>query len=770
MSNLTLKSASHRSVFSLAGALSAACLYAALLGSLQATFGLFETRLPWWIGFGILGASWLTRKCKSATWIRLGVVACGCIVGFCFFDLLDGLLGLFNVVSEALGARLGRIFSQYAVSGKGVESACVFLGAGLALGCERLIRTRNSFVFTLVALGGAVLNLGMDAAAASPWIALFALSWLLTRLPDGLWSEDSPAGLRTFLGFALVAGAILCAAVFFLNRFEIPGAQRLHEAIQNGVEDARFGETDLPGGNFADLGSRTVSEEPMLEITMSQPESLYLRGFVGSKYHADGWNKASNLSLSDGSDLFFWLHRSDFYGQTQIAKLALLLDDAPNAEDSIEITVRHVGESRRFVYLPYELLSSSLLNARTFGDVDLNARSLTGAESYVLTVLPNQVKRVNALLSMLRAAESDSPSEALGDYLRCESHFNAYVYAHFLSISAEESDLIASLLGAADFGEDAHLDYGEAKQRILDFLNENIAYRETTPPRLDGGDFLNEFLNVNRSGYDVHYATAAAMMLRYFGIPARYVEGYLITPSDAESMQPGEPFLLRGERAHAWCEYYQDGVGWIPFEVAPPYLNLMERSDLSPSAASPQDSTAPEKSPDAAQENSLDMEEDFHDDFEDEEAPDDTPLPLGWIKPFAWAIAALLLILLFLLWFGARIADLRRRHSFRLKDRRKAVANLYAYLFVLMKEIYRWPDCVAPSGFCATVRADQGEDAAIKYEKMIKIGEAAAFDTREIAPDDFQFAYRYVCKSRKLLKKRSSLPRRLTLRYLRRLL
>ena len=46
---------------------------------------------------------------------------------------------------------------------------------------------------------------------------------------------------------------------------------------------------------------------------------------------------------------------------------------------------------------------------------------------------------------------------------------------------------------------------------------------------------LEEFL-VSKKGYDVQFATAATLMFRYYGIPARYVEGYLITPKDAKQM------------------------------------------------------------------------------------------------------------------------------------------------------------------------------------------------------------------------------------------
>ena len=74
-------------------------------------------------------------------------------------------------------------------------------------------------------------------------------------------------------------------------------------------------------------------------------------------------------------------------------------------------------------------------------------------------------------------------------------------------------------------------------------------------------------------------------MFRYFGIPARYVEGYLIKQTDAEKMRPGEPFTLTQKHAHAWAEYYIDGIGWLPFECTPGYIDDDDRfgsDDTSP--------------------------------------------------------------------------------------------------------------------------------------------------------------------------------------------
>ena len=78
----------------------------------------------------------------------------------------------------------------------------------------------------------------------------------------------------------------------------------------------------------------------------------------------------------------------------------------------------------------------------------------------------------------------------------------------------------------------------------------------------------------------MHFATAATLLFRYFGIPARYVEGYLITPEDASRIVSGEWFSVPRERVHAWTEIYIDGIGFVPLEVTPEFYGVMNEADM----------------------------------------------------------------------------------------------------------------------------------------------------------------------------------------------
>lgn len=98
---------------------------------------------------------------------------------------------------------------------------------------------------------------------------------------------------------------------------------------------------------------------------------------------------------------------------------------------------------------------------------------------------------------------------------------------------------------------------------VRDTLDEQLEYREDTVTYNGRNDFLRYIFEQSKCGYSLHYATAATLMLRYFGVPARYVEGYYLPGDEAADYASGENIILSEAHAHAWTEYYLDGVGWI---------------------------------------------------------------------------------------------------------------------------------------------------------------------------------------------------------------
>lgn len=81
----------------------------------------------------------------------------------------------------------------------------------------------------------------------------------------------------------------------------------------------------------------------------------------------------------------------------------------------------------------------------------------------------------------------------------------------------------------------------------------------------DASAFLEYFLLEGKEGFCNHFATAFVLLARAQGIPARYVQGYLV-PVDK-----GGPTVVTSGNAHAWPEVYVENVGWISFEPTPGY-------------------------------------------------------------------------------------------------------------------------------------------------------------------------------------------------------
>ena len=106
-------------------------------------------------------------------------------------------------------------------------------------------------------------------------------------------------------------------------------------------------------------------------------------------------------------------------------------------------------------------------------------------------------------------------------------------------------------------------------------MKTSITYNENPGSIPEDEDFAQWFFEDKKTGYDVQYAAAAVMMFRYYGIPSRYVEGYLLTPETVKEAGTAETVTVSQKYAHAWPEIYLDGMGWIPVEVTPKYENVM---------------------------------------------------------------------------------------------------------------------------------------------------------------------------------------------------
>lgn len=119
-------------------------------------------------------------------------------------------------------------------------------------------------------------------------------------------------------------------------------------------------------------------------------------------------------------------------------------------------------------------------------------------------------------------------------------------------------------------------------QAVADLVKNSATYDLNTQRMpFEESDFALWFLESSDTGYCVHFASAATVLLRAAGVPARYVSGYALTAT------AGQPVTVTAGQAHAWVEYFDSSWGWRVLEATPaaqgPETPATETTETEPS-------------------------------------------------------------------------------------------------------------------------------------------------------------------------------------------
>ncbi|WP_422485488.1 transglutaminase-like domain-containing protein [Gudongella sp. DL1XJH-153] len=114
---------------------------------------------------------------------------------------------------------------------------------------------------------------------------------------------------------------------------------------------------------------------------------------------------------------------------------------------------------------------------------------------------------------------------------------------------------------------------------IEEFLRNNYSYNLNVLHPPEGSDFVDHFLFDEEQGYCTYFASALTVMLRIEGIPARYVEGFIVGPASDDDIQE-----VLNSNAHTWVEAFIEPVGWMIFEPTPAYPLQARLIDYNPTS------------------------------------------------------------------------------------------------------------------------------------------------------------------------------------------
>jgi hypothetical protein len=513
--------------------------------------------------------------------------------------IVDGWNLTLNQICGGLEIHLGRIFPRYAVSvEEELYPLCATLFLVLPAALLGLIAgwTAGGRVVLLLLADALLLIVGiLGLYTPNLWTVLLLLvtAVALARRTTRRNNYSDGGGMIVWLAVVMAVLSAIAIIPAFMAGDGTAAADARRWTAEREIYHLRYEpeEQILTRGDLAALGDFTPDEtKTLMTLEMSEPTSVYLKGFVGERYVGDGWVSLPAAQKAESTTDFSWLHSRGFYGQNQIAELADML----NLESAlVKVDVDNLSAGSGYRYAPYELKTGDP-DENQIGDSELAAAGLHGERQYEYYMTNFSALNYEQLYAALSSAWADNEPEAV-TYLENENVYRDYAYANYLDVPEEAQAAINELLGGQEIPENVSFQY--AVQAVQACLNAALTYNET-PKAYEGGDFLTFLFEDSHEGYSVHYATAATLLFRSFGVPARYVEGYYVSPEQAAAAaESGEPIEVTEENAHAWVEIYRNGVGFVPFEVTPSSNSSddqnQQNQDNAGGAEEPQEQTNP---------------------------------------------------------------------------------------------------------------------------------------------------------------------------------
>lgn len=346
--------------------------------------------------------------------------------------------------------------------------------------------------------------------------------------------------------------------------------------------DARMG---IGQGEFGSQEEIRFSGERMLEVTLPPSgENVYLRTREYNFYAGNSWenndmyfNNYFNGSFADSGNAEKPQNFTPSILKNVENELSLYDVDTRTYEKLVtkyRITVRDFTESD-LPFAPYGAvfdtgtLETDIMPVKKGASVYEYEVYTTGNLQEFCALFPT-----DTFLDYWNMISAQLPTMHDAVYYRLasnEKEYAAFVRKAYTQVPEELSGMLKRYAPeTVEYDCVTELEFAGGIQQMFE---ENFTYTLApgkVPAGMDGVDY---FLNESRQGYCVYFASAATLIFRQAGIPARYVEGFVITQDmmDGNISDGMVTVTVPDDKAHAWTEIYIAGYGWVPIEVTPGY-------------------------------------------------------------------------------------------------------------------------------------------------------------------------------------------------------
>lgn len=353
-------------------------------------------------------------------------------------------------------------------------------------------------------------------------------------------------------------------------------------------------------------------------LNTSLDTSFYLKSFAGAEYTQDGWEIRADKELAEEEkylaalmegekwSTYTWEYM-DVWQKNYAEGTAAFRESIPyyyavcqeNGSYYMSTTkakfynmaVRSLLKNDTNIYKPYFSVTSTENVCGTDGYEYFSVKKedqIARFQGYDVGAAANTGNNDNEYGKYPYRTEKAEMDELLMQLLEREKNYAEYVEEHFVEVPEQLQELKEKFGQVTTIykGKQISLAKGDGQYRRLGyepyiqyvrkyFEDQGFYYDLDVVRRNDRQDFILEFMD-RKSGYCIHFASAAVMMFRSMGIPARYAEGYFVTEKDLVDHSDGRyEYEVRDSSAHAWVEIYEEGIGWVPVEVTPGTENFV---------------------------------------------------------------------------------------------------------------------------------------------------------------------------------------------------
>jgi hypothetical protein len=363
----------------------------------------------------------------------------------------------------------------------------------------------------------------------------------------------------------LIACLMLVTVIFPINKFKrsdfvkdlrisILNVPKIPSPIQIPIQSI-LGYTGRV--NLQLVGNIKFTGNTVLRVRSSNSEGDYLKGYVGSIYTGQSWDSLPENEYEKLDSILNSLKVQNF--SSLFNKLL------GRTVKTYDLKIQNVKRNSLRVYAPYGLMSKpeELPGIDFINDGFLRSgNAIFGINEYSMKATTLQIDAWKMSESMINAFNQEQRP-----FIRAAMEYKNFVYSHYTQVPEKLEERLDQYLYEHNLSMKNFVNPNAFANAIITQVQSENSYTLSPGMTPEGQDFVEYFLFENHKGYCVHFASATVALLRAAGVPARYVEGYAVSPVDFEEYDKW--VNIPDSRSHAWVEIYLSAVGWVPVEATP---------------------------------------------------------------------------------------------------------------------------------------------------------------------------------------------------------